>query len=50
MDTKSTENLVSEEMVENLSLKRPENPCPYKVTWLKYDHVVEVREKCLVNF
>lgn len=44
LDTGYTKNLVSEEMVEKLGLKRLEHPCPYKVSWLKDDHVVEVSE------
>lgn len=34
MDSGSTDNLVSEEMVEKLGLKRLKHPCPYKVSWL----------------
>lgn len=44
VDSGSTENLVLEEMVENLGLKRVEHPCPYKVSLFQDDYVVEVRE------
>lgn len=50
IDSGSTKNLVSEEMVVKLELKRLEHPCPYKVSWLQDDQKIEVKEQCLVNF
>ena len=34
IDSTSTNNLVSTEMVENLGLKRIKHPNPYKMSWL----------------
>ena len=34
IDSGSTDNLVSKEMVENMVLKRMKHPTPYKVSWL----------------
>ena len=38
MDSGSTDNLVSTEMVEKLGLKRMKHPTPYKVSWLQKGH------------
>ena len=46
----SIDNLVFEEMVQKLGLKRVRHPYPYRIGWLQGEHVLEVREKCLVDF
>ena len=38
IDSGSTNNLVSTEMVEKLSLNRTKHPIPYKVSWLHKGH------------
>jgi hypothetical protein len=50
VDSGSTDNLVSTEMVEKLELKTTKHPSPYKVTWLQKGHQVCVTKQCLVNF
>lgn len=50
IDSGSTDNLVGEEMVHKLGLKRMRHPCPYTIGWLQDEHVLEVREQCLVDF
>jgi hypothetical protein len=50
VDSGSTDNLVSTEMVEKLELKTNTHPSPYKVTWLQKGHQVCVTKQCLVNF
>jgi hypothetical protein len=50
VDSGSTDNLVSTEMVEKLELKTKKHPSPYKVTWLQKGHQVCVTRQCLVNF
>jgi hypothetical protein len=50
VDSGSTDNLVSTEMVEKLELKTNKHPSPYKVTWLQKGHQVCVTKQCLVNF
>ena len=37
IDNGSTDNLVSQEKVEELGLKKIKHPTPYKVSWLKKD-------------
>jgi hypothetical protein len=37
VDSRSTDNLVSTEMVEKLELETVVHPSPYKVSWLKKD-------------
>jgi hypothetical protein len=49
IDSGSIENLVSNEMVEKLGLKRKSHPTPYKVSWLEKGHQVLVNEKCKVE-
>jgi hypothetical protein len=34
MDSRSTDNLVSTEMVEKMELETTDHPSPYKVSWL----------------
>jgi hypothetical protein len=50
VDSGSTNNLVSTEMVENLELETTDHPIPYKVSWLQKGHHVSVTKKCLVDF
>ena len=50
IDGGSTDNLVAEEMVQKLGLKRVRHPCPYRIGWLQGEHALEVREQCLVDF
>ena len=50
IDGGSTDNLVSEEMVSKLNLKREKYPQPYRIAWVKDDHKVLVSEHFLVNF
>jgi hypothetical protein len=50
VDSGSTDNLVSTEMVEKLELKTRKHPSPYRVTWLQKGHQVRVTKQCLVNF
>jgi hypothetical protein len=44
IDSGSTDNLVSEEMVTKLKLKRQKHPHPYWITWVQDDHKVMVNE------
>jgi hypothetical protein len=46
IDSGSTDNLVSIEMVEKLGLKRIAHPTPYKVSWLQKGHQILVNEQC----
>jgi hypothetical protein len=50
IDSGSTGNLVSAEMVENLELKTTAHPNPYKVSWLQKGHQVMVSQQCQVEF
>jgi len=50
IDSGSTENLVSTEMVEKLELETTAHPKPYKVSWLQKGHQVMVTKQCLVEF
>ena len=50
IDSGSTNNLVSIEMVENMGLKRMKHPTPYKVSWLQKGHQLLVNEQCNVEF
>jgi hypothetical protein len=42
VDSGSTDNLVSTEMVEKLELEMTDHPSPYKVSWLQKGHQVSV--------
>ena len=44
IDGSSTNNLVSEEMVSKINLKREKHPQPYQIAWVKDDHKVLVSE------
>jgi hypothetical protein len=50
IDSGSTENLVSTEMVEKLELETTAHPKPYKVSCLQKGHKVMVTKQCLVDF
>ena len=50
IDSGSTYNLVSKEMVENLGLKRMKQPTPYKVSWLQKGYQILVNEQCNAEF
>jgi hypothetical protein len=50
VDSGSTDNLVSTEMVEKLELEMNDHPIPYKVSWLQKGHQVTVTKQCLVEF
>jgi hypothetical protein len=50
VDTDSTDNLVSIEMVEKLELETIVHPSPYKVSWLQKGHQVNVTKQFLVEF
>jgi hypothetical protein len=49
VDSRSTDNLVSTEMVEKLELETTDHPSPYKVSWLQKGHQVSVTKQCLVD-
>ena len=42
IDNGSTNNLVSIDMVEKMSLRRTKHPVPYKVSWLYKGHKILV--------
>jgi hypothetical protein len=42
VDSGSTDNLISTDMVENLELEMIEHPSPYRVSWLQKGHQVNV--------
>ena len=44
IDSGSTNNIVSTEMVEKLSLNKTKNPVPYKVSWLHKGHQIMMSE------
>eukprot|EP00253_Pinus_taeda_P025766 PITA_25766 len=50
IDSGSTDNLVSTEVVEKLKLRTMKHPTPYKVSWLKKGHQLLVSEQCEVEF
>jgi hypothetical protein len=50
IDSGSTDNLVSTEMVEKLELETTAHLTPYKVSWLQKGHQVIVTKQCLVEF
>jgi hypothetical protein len=50
IDSGSTENIVSTEMVEKLELETTSHPIPYKVSWLQKGHRVMVIQQCQVEF
>jgi hypothetical protein len=50
IDSGSTNNLVSTEMVEKLELEMTDHPSPYRVSWLQKGHQVTVTKQCLFEF
>ena len=50
VDSGSTHNLVSIEVVENLKLRKFNNSTPYKVSWLHKGHQLLVIEQSEVEF
>jgi hypothetical protein len=50
VDSGSTDNLISTEMVEKIELETIEHPSPYRVSWLQKGHQVNVTKQCLVEF
>jgi hypothetical protein len=50
IDSRSTDKLVSMEMVEKLDLETITNPTPYKVSLLQKGHHVTVTKQCLDEF
>jgi hypothetical protein len=50
VDSSSTDNLISTEMVEKLELETIDHPSPYRVRWLQKGHQVTVTKQCLVEF
>jgi predicted aspartyl protease len=49
VDTGSTDNLVSTEMVEKMELRTTDHPKPYKVSWLQKGHQVSVTKQFLID-
>jgi hypothetical protein len=49
VDSGSTDNLVSTEMVKKLELETTDHPSPYKVSWLQKGHQVNFTKQCLVD-
>eukprot|EP00253_Pinus_taeda_P002171 PITA_02171 len=50
IDSGSTDNLVSTEVVEKLKLKTMKHPTPYKESWLQKGHQLLVNEQCEMEF
>jgi hypothetical protein len=50
VDSGSTDNLVSSEMVEKLEMETTKHLSPYKVSWLQKGHRVSVTKQFLVKF
>ena len=50
MDSRSTKNIVSIEMVDKLKLRRIPHATPYKVSWLNKGQKIMVDEKSVVEF
>jgi hypothetical protein len=50
IDSGSTDNLVSMEMVEKMELETTAHMKSYKVSWLQKGHQVTITQQCLVNF
>ena len=50
VDSSSTKNIVSTEMVDNLILRRVPHTTPYKVSWLSKGQQIMVDEQALVEF
>jgi hypothetical protein len=50
IDGRSTKNLVSIKVMDNLKLKSIPHANPYQVSWLKKGHHVILIEQCLLSF
>jgi hypothetical protein len=50
VDSGSTYNLVSMDMVEKMELETIDHPSTYRVSWLQKGHQVTVTKQCLVEF
>jgi hypothetical protein len=50
VDSGSTDNLISTEMLEKLELETVVQPSPYRVSWLQKGHQVNATKYCLVEF
>ncbi len=50
IDRGSMDNLVSQEMVDKLGLKKMKHPTPYKESWLQKGHKLLVNEQSEVEF
>lgn len=50
IDSGSTNNIVSQEMVDKLGLKNIKHTTPYKVSWLQKGHLFLVHEESEVRF
>jgi hypothetical protein len=50
MDSGSTDNLISIEMVENMELETIVHSMPYRVLWIQKGHQVNVSKQYLVEF
>ena len=49
IDSGSTDNLISTEVIKKLKLKTREHPTPYKVSWLQKGHQLIVKEQCEIE-
>ena len=49
IDSGSTYNFVSTEVIEKLKLKTREHPTPYKVSWLQKGHQLIIKEQCEIE-
>ncbi|GJT15402.1 putative CCCH-type zinc finger family protein [Tanacetum coccineum] len=50
IDSGSCENVISQDAVEKLNLKKEKHPKPYKLSWFKKGNEVNVDTRCLVSF
>ena len=50
IDSGSTDNLVSKEMVTKFNLERRKQLKPYRIAWIQDEHKILVSEQCLVKF
>ena len=50
IDSGSSTNLASEELVTKLQLQRLKHPKPYHVSWIKDEHKILVNEQIVVKF
>ena len=50
IESGSTDNLLSKNMVEKLELETTAHPSPYRVSSLQKGHQAMVTKKCLVEF